>query len=171
MNWPAQALPENGQLEIAFHGEVDEATSSLLIEQMERRVKDSPSEKRVMRVAIELVQNLHHHSSETYPEESRFLAVRTPKAWLLSTANPIDGNQAVALREKIDFLSGLDSDQLRHQHRKLLSTSDRSPHGGGGVGLVEIHRKSNGEVLLEFLPSPNHEHTSVLTVEIHVHEE
>lgn len=167
MKWPTSALPDDGRVEFAFHGHVDEATSALLIAQMERRLANSPLHRKVMRVVIELVQNLHHHSPADHSHESRFLCVRRPNAWVMSTANVIASDKAQALRERIDQLSALNADELRAEHREHLSNGNRTAHGGGGVGLLEIHRKSSGEVHLEFLPSLNDSQLSVFTAEIH----
>lgn len=167
MIWPSQALPHNGRIELAFHGHVDEATSALLIEQMERKLGDSPARRKVLRVAIELVQNLHHHAHPERAKDSRFLCVHQPNGWRLSTANAIDEKNAAELQLRIARLGELNADELRAEHRAHLSNGERSPHGGGGVGLLEIHRKSTGEVQLEFLPSLNESQLSVLTAEIH----
>ena len=171
MKWPSQAVPTDGQIEFSFHGKMDEHTSALVIDQMERKMAHSPVEKKVMRVVIEMVQNLHHHADPNRAQESRFLCIKRPTGWLMSTANAIQPEKAKDLKARIERLANLDPDALRTIRREHLSNCPRTPHGGGGVGLLEIHRKTAGEVWLEFIPSTHDSQLSVLTAEIHdIHE-
>ncbi|MGB1075691.1 MAG: DUF6272 family protein [Flavobacteriales bacterium] len=167
MKWPAQAVPKDGQIEFSFHGKMDVQTSELIIDQMERKMAHSQVEKRVMRVVIEMVQNLHHHADPNRAQESRFLCIKRPTSWLVSTANAIQPEKAKDLKTRIERLANLDSDALRTIRREHLYNCSRTPHGGGGVGLLEIHHKSAGEVWLEFIPSTRDSQLSVLTAEIH----
>ena len=57
------------------------------------------------------------------------------------------------LQETLLELNAIDADQLRTVQRNKIAHQERSQHGGGGVGLNEMIRKSLGQMFVEFVNS------------------
>lgn len=153
---PSHAMPDSeGTVEAYWNGKVDDHAIEHLLEWLEERLTtlNTPKlqHKRIIRVAVELLQNLHHHacgdSSLTY-----FRALKQGVLWTLQTQNEISNTQSTILQERMNLLTAMSTDRIRTEQLDLLSSGNRSNHGGGGVGLHEIIRKSNGQV--EWLTQP-----------------
>ena len=67
---------KSGQLELLWNGSIQESTVQYVLQWLERRLESSEcltlQKKRLVRVTIELLQNLYHHSP-TESNHTRFL--------------------------------------------------------------------------------------------------
>lgn len=64
----------------------------------------------------------------------------------MSTTNALPQRKALVLSESWTTLKAMCLEQLRTVQREKIASDQRSEHGGGGVGLNEILRKSDGQV-------------------------
>ena len=141
---------EAGVVEFHWSGAVHDHTTRFIIEWMENRLGQlaSPAlqKKRAVRVAVELLQNMHHHACPS--NEQPYFEIRRSAAgmWKLSTSNALPQNKAHALSEAWNDLKAMCLHQLRSEQREKIAKDARSEHGGGGVGLNEILRKADGQV-------------------------
>lgn len=154
ITWPLEPIPTTGTIECQFTGCVDEAVSDVLVQAVEHRVEAliqaHARPKRVVRVAIELLQNLHHHA----PSDGvcGFRVVSTDSGWWVATRNEVTDAGKRNLEQRYAELQDLSMDELRARQRSLLNAPERSAHGGGGVGLIEIMRRTNRKLALNFIP-------------------
>jgi len=92
------------------------------------------------------LQNMHHHAI-LHASPPRFAIYSTgSNSWRIDASNAIDSNQVEALKESWESLKSKCKDELRSLQREKLAGDSRSEHGGGGVGLNEILRKTAGRV-------------------------
>jgi hypothetical protein len=118
-----------------------------------RKVADRLAQKRVFRVATELLQNMLHHA---LPGSECTFEVRVdPGSWKLTARNPTSPETSVWLRERWETLHAQPEGELRDREREALAEEVRSTHGGGGLGLFEILRRSDGGVQMECLSFGN----------------
>lgn len=106
----------------------------------------SLQKKRMIRVAVELLQNMHHHA---VPNASlpRFTVYSTEsETWRIEASNAINPTHVIALQKTWETLKSKCKNELRAMQREKLAGESRSDHGGGGVGLNEILRKAAGRV-------------------------
>lgn len=106
----------------------------------------SLQKKRMIRVAVELLQNMHHHA---VPNASlpRFTVYSTEsETWRIEASNAINPTHVIALQKAWETLKSKCKNELRAMQREKLAGESRSDHGGGGVGLNEILRKAAGRV-------------------------
>jgi hypothetical protein len=54
------------------------------------------------------------------------------------------------LKEKIDKINSLTKDELKDMYKFILNHQKLSAKGGGGLGLVDIARKSGNKLEYEF---------------------
>lgn len=147
----ARFLPtEQHALELKWKGSIQDQTTDFLMHWMESRLEavdaHSLQKKRIIRVAIELLQNMHHHAlvHDTQPE---FAVYSTPSiTWRIEASNAIDHRCVKELQETWTKLKSKCQNELRSMQRDKLAGDSRSEHGGGGVGLNEILRKADGQV-------------------------
>ena len=136
-------------MEFRWRGAVEESSTSFILDWVEQRLNAIESsalqKKRILRVAIELLQNLHHHAG--YPKSNVSFEV--------VSENPVSMEQETYLKETLRELNESDLNQLREIQRNKIAHQKRSEHGGAGVGLNELIRKSQGQVFVEFLNTNN----------------
>jgi hypothetical protein len=101
-----------------------------------RKVADRLAQKRIFRVATELLQNMLHHALPA--AECVFTVEVRADRWTLVARNP---------------LSVETGDKLAARWEEL--TSAPYEHGGGGLGLYEILRRADGGVNCECLSFDN----------------
>ena len=70
------------------------------------------------------------------------------------------------LRKTIDGYVAMDSNDLNKKYRKILSNGEFSVNGGAGLGLIDIVRKTNGNLTYEF--NPDGEDSSLFILEVNI---
>ncbi|MGB1123244.1 MAG: DUF6272 family protein [Flavobacteriales bacterium] len=137
-------------VELHWHGAIQHQTTDFLMRWMESRLDQigaqSLQKKRMIRVAVELLQNMHHHA---VPNASlpRFTVYSTEsETWRIEPSNAINPTHVIALQKAWETLKSKCKNELRAMQREKLAGESRSDHGGGGVGLNEILRKAAGRV-------------------------
>ena len=137
-------------VELQWNGAIQDHTTDFLMRWMESRLNQigaqSLQKKRMIRVAVELLQNMHHHAIPD-PSHPRFTIYSIQsKSWRIEASNAIDATHATDLQETWETLKSKCKHELRAMQRDKLAGESRSDHGGGGVGLNEILRKAAGRV-------------------------
>ena len=137
-------------VELEWSGAIQDHTTDFLMRWMESRLDQigaqSLQKKRMIRVAVELLQNMHHHAAP-HTSPPRFTVFSTEsKSWRIEASNAVDPNHVSILQESWQTLKSKCKHELRAMQRDKLAGESRSDHGGGGVGLNEILRKADGRV-------------------------
>lgn len=152
--WPLDPILEHSTLECQFAGKVTEAVSEVLLSALESRVValNVPrlTGKRILRIAIEMLHNLHHHAPEAHV--CGFRVHSSPQGWWIASRNEVDDATQLALVARHAELKALKPEDLRDYQRDVLNADGRSAHGGGGVGLIEIMRRSERNLALNTHP-------------------
>lgn len=166
--WPLDPIPAHGTIECQFAGRVSEEVSDVLVRNLEERVQGLPTlvGKRVVRIAIELLQNLHHHAPGN--GICGFRVVSTDAGWWLASRNEVSTEVKEELVKRFNELQHLELEELRSHQRAVLDSPERSAHGGGGVGLIEIMRRTNRNLALNTTPSSEGKWIVELTAHIAV---
>jgi hypothetical protein len=113
--------------------------------------------KKVYNVLVESLQNLYHHV-EKVPDEFEdqtsekygMVAVnKVDRGYKIITGNFIGSGNAGMLEEKIKRINRSSHEELTELYKFILNHQRISSKGGGGLGLVDIARKSGNN--LEYL--------------------
>tara|TARA_Y100000385_G_scaffold228265_1_gene239407 strand:- start:591 stop:1160 length:570 start_codon:yes stop_codon:yes gene_type:complete len=146
---------EANGLEFRWNGKVQESTTTYILDWIEQRLRRLDSEalqkKRILRVAIEMLQNLHHHAKAPHDQIVFEVVTDRKSAWWIRSENPISKQQMEYLQSTLNELSSIHPNELRTMQRDKIAHQERSEHGGGGVGLNELIRKSLGQIYVEFI--------------------
>jgi len=159
-------LPSSSQCPVAqgdivifsYSGVFKEQTSAHILSWIERYLNSNPTvtrpeSKKIFRVAVELIQNLIHHSSS----DSLFIFSKseTENRFSLCSTNLVDTKQSDKLVSALSAIKTISDDELRSLKKCVMDSENRSVHGGGGMGLLELAKLSNGNIESELLPSHN----------------
>ena len=118
-----------------------------------RRIK-----KKVYNVLVECLQNLYHHVDQP-PEEAdvdekdRYGAVVLSKDGTfirISTGNFVKKEKIDSIKDRIDQVNSLSDDEVKMLYRVILSNSEFSDKGGGGLGMLDIVRKTGNKLEYNF---------------------
>ena len=141
---------EQAAVELHWKGAIQNHTTDFLINWMESRLDhigaQSLQKKRIVRVAVELLQNMHHHAIPHDSQPEFIIYTVASSSWCIEASNAIDPGNMEELKGAWTTLKSKCQRELRSMQREKLAGDSRSNHGGGGVGLNEILRKANGNV-------------------------
>lgn len=155
------------QVLICYAGAISEKEVDAALVEVDRRLEASyplPFAKRVYNVLVEDLQNLFHHADffppDVLPEPEQQLAKSfglfcvglADGECRILTGNFIRPSEEDAIRSRVDELNSMDSEALRDYYRQVLNNEVYSVKGGGGLGLIDIARKSRQKLRYRFYP-------------------
>ena len=151
----------DGNPVIYYKGNIDSDLINRVLDTVEARMvsgkERSKLRKKVYNVLVESLQNLYHHV-EKVPDEFEdqtsekygMVAVnKVDRGYKIITGNFIGSGNAGMLEEKIKRINRSSHEELTELYKFILNHQRISSKGGGGLGLVDIARKSGNN--LEYL--------------------
>jgi hypothetical protein len=147
---------------IAYKGNVSSELISNVLEVVESRMDDysetSKIRKKVYNVLVESLQNLYHHIEvlppdlqKDYDEKFGILVVsRIESKYKISTGNFIETEKVDQLKSRIDKINSMGPEELKDMYKFILNHQKLSQKGGGGLGLVDIARKTGNSLDYSF---------------------
>jgi len=151
-----------GDLLMAFKGNISSELISNVLEVVESKMDEfnesSKIRKKVYNVLVESLQNLYHHI-EVLPEKmfeehgAKFgilMVSRHEDRYKISTGNFISQDKVDVLRNKIDKINSMGKEELKDMYKFILNHQRLSEKGGGGLGLVDIARKTGNKLEYTF---------------------
>ena len=161
-----QLCAEIGGDEVFFSytGDISSERINLILEEVEGKLAESSTNlkvrKKVYNIMVEALQNLYHHSDDVPADlvekiGKRFGMIVISKrcdGYALSVGNYILSEKVRFLTEKIEKINSLTSDELKEMYKFILNFQKLSSKGGGGLGLIDIARKSENKLGYKFYP-------------------
>ena len=152
---------EQDDVLIAFKGFITSELLTSVLQIMESKMEDlheAPrTRKKVFNVLVECLQNLYHHIDEfevlgTIEEVSEkksaiFSISRSLECYNIVTGNFVSNYNVNNLTSKINKVNDLTRDELKSYYKQVLNNGEISEKGGGGLGFIDIAKKS-GEKLV-----------------------
>ncbi len=151
-----------GEVLLAYKGSITSDLINNVLDAVESKLQDfnehSKIRKKVYNVLVESLQNLYHHIDDLPDEfkerfDSRFgmlVVSRENDAYKISTGNFIRSEKIKYLKDKIDKINSLSKDELKDMYKFILNHQKLSEKGGGGLGLVDIARKTGNKLDYNF---------------------
>ena len=155
---------EKGRVMLSFKGSLTTELITALLGVVERKMEaieaDGKVRKRVFNVVMECLQNLYHHNSansgatEGTNEERHgvVMIVHNASGYSVLTGNFMRTSEVATLKTRLDKINGLDADQLRGLYKETLTDGKFGVAGGGGLGIIDIARKSGQKLEYGFVP-------------------
>ena len=151
---------DRGSIILSYKGNV---TSELLTSvlqimesKMERLNEPVRLKKKVYNVMVEALQNLYHHldrgqNNGTDPFSTvMFIIGKVQDEYSILTGNYINEEKKNLLKTKLDYINSLDEAELKEFYKNVLNNGIRSEKGGGGLGMIDIARKSGHQLEYNF---------------------
>lgn len=146
-------------------------------------VRTTLTKKKVFGVMVECLQNLYHHNkgkdvslAEIQSAKHTKVCTIHPSTIIISqpessyfeikTGNFMVTNKVDRLKEKIDYINSLSSNQLKRFYQKSLKDGQISDKGTAGLGLIDIARKSKNKLQYSFIQIDNNHSYFCLNVKI-----
>lgn len=116
--------------------------------------------KKVLLVMIESLENIMKHSECCSPDHAKvsheylpvFTIKKNTRQFVIASSNPIRKLNAVAFRNKLDYLNALDQQGLKDYYKETITNGQFTNRGGAGLGLIEMAKISGNKIIYEFLP-------------------
>ena len=147
-----------GDVLMAFKGSISSELISNVLEVVESKMDEyresSKIRKKVYNVLVESLQNLYHHIEVLPPHMQKefddkfgiLVVSRQDDRYKISTGNFIGQDKVDVLRNKIDKINSMSRDELKDMYKFILNHQRLSEKGGGGLGLVDIARKTGNQL-------------------------
>jgi len=152
---------ESNDIMLSFKGDVTSEMLTSMLQIMETKLDNLGEENKVKRkvynVLVECLQNLYHHRDEMkrtgIDEESAaiFMIGRDDTHYNIVTGNYILSDRVPKLKSRIDQVNTLDKEGLKTLYKEVLNNDERSEKGGGGLGIIDIARKSKQKLVYDFM--------------------
>ena len=154
------ARMNRGEVIVAYKGaisaEVISNTLSLIESKLEESSEQTGVKKKLYNVLVESLQNLFHHvdainsTDETESNYGAFVLAKQDQTFRISTGNFIKSDKSKILKEKIDKINSLSKEELKDFYKFVLNNQSFSEKGGGGLGLIDIARKTGNKLEYNF---------------------
>jgi uncharacterized protein DUF6272 len=154
-----------GEVILTYKGDITADLITDVLEIFESKIDQTKSKtrKKIYNVLVECLQNLYHHSEEIENElknngEGKFAVFVLSKhndSYRISTGNFVKKNKINVLTNKMDKINALSEDEVRSLYKVILNNQDFTEKGGGGLGMIDIVRKTGSKLDYEFYDFTN----------------
>jgi len=152
----------DGTIILFYKGNVDSEVINQVLDTVEDKMvamnEQSRLRKKVYNVLVESLQNLYHHVDKV-PEDFEdqtaerygLLAVKkVDNAYKIITGNFVHIDNVEKLEEKIKRINRSSHEEIKELYKFILNHQRISAKGGGGLGLVDIARKTGNKLMYSF---------------------
>lgn len=151
---------EEGNIMLSFKGEVtsDLLTSILQIMESKMDTLEEPPvvKKKVYNILVECLQNLYHHlenddfATPINEKSALFMIKKQNDEYSIMTGNYMVKENVGPMKKRLDTINAMDSLQLKTYYKEVLNNGEMSSKGGGGLGMIDIARKSGKKLEYRF---------------------
>ncbi len=170
-----EAMEEAGVI-LSFKGDITSDLLTSVLQIMENKLENIQEEpkvkKKVYHILVECLQNLYHHMDEIpskINEKDRtaiFMIGKTDRGYSIITGNYILNENVPSLKKRINDINNLTQEELKEYYKQVLMNGEISAKGGGGLGFIDIARKSGEKLAYEFLPIADNISFFILKIKI-----
>ena len=151
---------ERHNILLSFKGDITSELLTSILQIIESKMEDMQEEpkvrKKVYNVLVECLQNLYHHMDESSMEGDRtrsaiFMIGRVDGEYNIITGNYILNENVSGLKRRLDEVNALTKEELKEYYKKVLNNGEMSLKGGGGLGMIDIARKTGQKLNYNFM--------------------
>lgn len=156
---------ERNNILLSFKGDITSELLTSILQIMENKMDNMQEEpkmkKKVYNVLVECLQNLYHHMddmAEIPTDKSRsaiFMIGKINSVYTIFTGNYISNENIYGLKSRLDEVNSLTKEELKEHYKKILNNGEMSMKGGGGLGMIDIARKTGEKLDYNFLEIDN----------------
>ncbi len=140
---------------LVYEGKFDQQITKSVLLMAERNIdslqEDPTIKRKVFNVIVECLQNIAKHGGQDHDEHPAiFMIGREEEEYIISSGNVVDDSYVKDLKSKIDRINSLDNEGLKDLYKQIMKDNSISEKGGAGLGLVDMARKSGGQLSYHF---------------------
>lgn len=151
-----------GEVLLAYKGSITAELITNVLGVVESKldhvIDKSSTKKKIYNILVESLQNLYHHVDDLPDEVNEsmdihfgiFVISKVGESYDIRTGNFIRTDKINKLKERLDKIKSLSREELKELYKFVLNNQKFSDKGGGGLGLIDIARRTNGRVSYEF---------------------
>lgn len=143
----------------SFNGEVTLDVINKTLDDIETILLDHGLKKKKIKKAynaiVESIQNLYHHSIHTPGNNDgskfgSFVIKEKDDSIEILTGNYLIFDVVEIIKDRIDQINALEREDLKALYKKILSNEEFSEKGGGGLGMVDIAKRTSSKLNYSF---------------------
>lgn len=156
---------EKNDILLSFKGAITSELLTSVLQIMENKMEDldeaPKTKKKVFNVLVECLQNLYHHIDDFEVKGSKeeiskkksaiFMISRNDGHYNIITGNFIGNENIEKLKGRIDHINTLEREELKAYYKSTLNNGEMSSKGGGGLGFIDIAKKSGQKLKYDFI--------------------
>ncbi len=157
---------EKQRIMLSFKGDLSPELVTALLGLVERKMEaleaDGRVRKRVFNVVMECLQNLFHHNNRVELKDGQavgndegqgvIMIAHGEAGYSVLTGNFMASDEVHKLKTHLDRVNGCEPDELRDLYKETLNDGRFGKAGGGGLGIIDIARKSGRKLEYGFVP-------------------
>jgi hypothetical protein len=138
-----------------YKGNVDSDVINHILDTVEDKMvqvnEQAKLRKKVYNVLVESLQNLYHHVDKV-PDDfedqtsEKYGLLIVEKGYKIITGNFVHADNIEKLEEKIKRINRSSHEEIKELYKFILNHQRISAKGGGGLGLVDIARKTGNKL-------------------------
>lgn len=151
-----------GEVLFAYKGDVTSDLITNILEVVESKLEDSPEmgkvSKKIYNALVECLQNLYHHGMTDVTNTDKdakkfglFALTRVNGTYKITTGNFVPKDKVQYLKDRIEQLNSMSKDELKSLYKLILNNQEFSVKGGGGLGMIDVARKTGSVLNYEFV--------------------
>ncbi len=154
---------EVNNIMLSFKGDITSELMTSILHIMESRLDNMREEpkvkKKVYNVLVECLQNLYHHIDEVPAQIDKNNSGRSAifmigignNHYSIVTGNYLLTEKVPAFKEKLERINSMTADDLKNIYKEILNNERLSTKGGGGLGMIDIARKTGQKLNFNFV--------------------
>jgi len=152
---------ERNNILLSFKGDITSELLTSILQIMESKMDNMQEEpkikKKVYNVLVECLQNLYHHMDDPAEGMDRnrsaiFMIGKLDGQYNIITGNYIANENVSGLKGRLDDVNALSKEELKDYYKQILNNGEMSLKGGGGLGMIDIARKTGQKLNYNFQP-------------------
>ncbi len=153
---------ERNNIMLSFKGDITSELLTSVLQIMESKLDTLQEEpkikKKVYNVLVECLQNLYHHLDEVAQDQNEkirsaiFMIGKIDNSYNIITGNYIKNSNIEGLKKRLDDINILTKEELKEYYKFVLNNGEMSLKGGGGLGMIDIARKTGQKLNFDFAP-------------------
>lgn len=168
-----------GNVVLAYKGDITSELITQILDTVEEKLTEKGERNKLKRkiynVLVEALQNLYHHvdaiPEHVNEEKTRRFGIIVFKevedgVYTISTGNFVERNRIKLLKDRLDQINYLAKDELKSLYRMILDNQEFSTKGGGGLGMIDIARRTGKKLDYKFYTIDQNMYFFSLTIKI-----
>lgn len=138
----------------AYSGTFDHFVTTSLLKNIKKTLIGAETlQKKIYNIIVECIENMSKHSNHEHENQNNgfLLLCQSETKYIVITGNYIFNEEIPELKEKLDKVANLKSDELKKMYREQI-LSKRTHENSAGLGIIDIAIKSENQIKFDFKP-------------------